>query len=166
MVKSSDLDVMGVRVMATQLLEGREAEERRELSGTSLNRIVRLGRALSDPVRVRMLTLIAAGRRCCPPLGAEPPVNDGDEGLCVCEISAYFRLGQSRVSYHLKQLKEAGIVREERRGKWTFYSLDRGALAELLRLMEQLQAGREIEGLSGLPSRLQGGVDACCRANG
>jgi len=152
--------------MATQLLEGREAEERREVSGTSLDRIVRLGRALSDPVRVRMLTLIAAGRRCCPPLAAEPPVKDGDEGLCVCEISGYFRLGQSRVSYHLKQLKEAGIVREERRGKWTFYSLDRDALAELLRLMEQLQAGREIEGLSGLPSRLQGGVDACCRANG
>ena len=41
-------------------------------------------------------------------------------------------MGQSKVSYHLGKLKEAGLVREERRGKWSFYSLDRESSARLL----------------------------------
>jgi ArsR family transcriptional regulator len=41
-------------------------------------------------------------------------------------------MGQSKVSYHMKKLKDAGLVREERHGKWTFYSLDREAASGLL----------------------------------
>ena len=41
-------------------------------------------------------------------------------------------MGQSRVSYHMRKLKEAGLVREERRGRWSFYSLDREAARDLL----------------------------------
>ena len=41
-------------------------------------------------------------------------------------------MGQSKVSYHMKKLKDAGLVLEERRGKWAFYSIDREAAAELL----------------------------------
>ena len=41
-------------------------------------------------------------------------------------------MGQSKVSYHMKKLKDAGLVREERRGKWSFYSLDREAAGERL----------------------------------
>jgi ArsR family transcriptional regulator, arsenate/arsenite/antimonite-responsive transcriptional repressor len=41
-------------------------------------------------------------------------------------------MGQSKVSYHLGKLKEAGLVREEKRGKWSFYSLARGAAGQLL----------------------------------
>ncbi len=41
-------------------------------------------------------------------------------------------MGQSKVSYNLKKLKDVGLVREERRGKWVFYSLDRAAARELL----------------------------------
>jgi ArsR family transcriptional regulator, arsenate/arsenite/antimonite-responsive transcriptional repressor len=41
-------------------------------------------------------------------------------------------MGQSKVSYHVKKLKDAGLVREERHGKWTFYSLDREAASGLL----------------------------------
>jgi ArsR family transcriptional regulator, arsenate/arsenite/antimonite-responsive transcriptional repressor len=41
-------------------------------------------------------------------------------------------MGQSKVSYHVKKLKDAGLVREERRGRWAFYSLDREAAGQLL----------------------------------
>jgi DNA-binding transcriptional ArsR family regulator len=39
-------------------------------------------------------------------------------------------MGQSRISYHVGKLKEAGLVREERRGKWSFYALDRDTARE------------------------------------
>ena len=41
-------------------------------------------------------------------------------------------MGQSKVSYHLRKLKEVGLVHEQRRGKWSFYSLDREAAVQLL----------------------------------
>ena len=100
------------------------------------DRIVALGRALSDPIRVRMLGVLAAeaaeGRGCCdlPDLGA--PVGSDSPGICVCEFEGYYGMGQSKVSYHLGKLKEAGLVREERRGRWSFYSLDREAAGRLL----------------------------------
>jgi ArsR family transcriptional regulator len=98
--------------------------------------IVALGRALSDPIRVRMLGMMAeaaaSGRGCCdlPDLGV--PAEEGDAGICVCEFEDRFGMGQSKVSYHMRKLKDAGLVREERRGKWTFYSLDREAAGERL----------------------------------
>jgi ArsR family transcriptional regulator, arsenate/arsenite/antimonite-responsive transcriptional repressor len=97
-----------------------------------VERIVALGRALSDPIRVRMLGMIAGGRSCCdlPDLGV--PAEEEDKGICVCEFEGYYGMGQSKVSYHLGKLKEAGLVREERRGKWNFYSLDRESSARLL----------------------------------
>ena len=97
-----------------------------------LGRVVALGRALSDPIRVRMLGMMAEGRSCCdlPDLGA--PVGSDSPGICVCEFEDYFGMGQSRVSYHVGKLKEAGLVREKRRGKWSFYSLDREAPRDLL----------------------------------
>jgi ArsR family transcriptional regulator len=106
--------------------------------GERVDRLVALGQALSDPIRVRMLGLMAAaaseGRGCCglPDLGA--PVEAGEEnaGVCVCEFEDYFGMGQSKVSYHVRKLKEAGLIREEKRGKWSFYSLDQEAAQELL----------------------------------
>ena len=53
-------------------------------------------------------------------------------------------MGQSKVSYHMKKLKDAGLVREERRGKWSFYSLDREAAGELLgEAADRLLSGSE-----------------------
>jgi ArsR family transcriptional regulator len=86
-------------------------------------RLVALGRALSDPIRVRMLGMMAEGRSCC-----DLP----DRGICVCEFEEYFGMGQSKVSYHVGKLKEAGLVHEERRGKWSFYALDQEAVRRLL----------------------------------
>ena len=72
------------------------------------------GRALSDPIRVRMLGMLAEGRGCCDLPDLCPPVGGGSPGICVCEFEGYYGMGQSKVSYHLGKLKEAGLVREER----------------------------------------------------
>ena len=97
-----------------------------------VDRLVALGRALSDPIRVRMLSMMADGRSCCDFSDSGVPVEEGEEGICVCEFEEHFGMGQSKVSYHMKKLKDAGLVREERRGKWAFYSLDREVAGELL----------------------------------
>ena len=98
----------------------------------NVERLVALGRALSDPIRVRMLGMMAEGRGCCDFSGSGAPAGEGDEGICVCEFEEAFSMGQSKVSYHVKKLKDAGLVREERRGRWAFYSLDREAARQLL----------------------------------
>ena len=105
----------------------REAQEDK-----GVDRLVALGRALSDPIRVRMLSMMAEGRGCCDFSGSSVPVEEGEEGICVCEFVEAFSMGQSKVSYHVKKLKDAGLVREERRGKWAFYALDQEAASRLL----------------------------------
>ena len=50
----------------------------------------------------------------------------------MCEFEDYFKMGQSKVSYHVRKLKDAGLVQAEKRGKWSFYSLDRDAAQALL----------------------------------
>jgi ArsR family transcriptional regulator len=104
----------------------------REGTKEGVDRLVALGRALSDPIRVRMLSMMADGRGCCDFSASSVPAAEGEEGICVCEFEEHFGMGQSKVSYHMKKLKDAGLVREERRGKWSFYSLDREAAGELL----------------------------------
>lgn len=109
-----------------------ENDARRRAALLSEERIVALGRALSDPIRVRMLGMMAEGRGCCdlPDLGV--PAEDESAGICVCEFEDVFGMGQSRVSYHMRKLKDARLVKEERRGKWSFYSLDKEAARALL----------------------------------
>jgi ArsR family transcriptional regulator, arsenate/arsenite/antimonite-responsive transcriptional repressor len=118
-----------------------------------VERLVALGRALSDPIRVRMLSMMAEGRSCCDFSDSSVPVEEGEEGICVCEFEETFGMGQSKVSYHVKKLKDAGLVREERRGKWTFYSLDREAASGLL--------GEAADHLLSSPEK-RGGGDGCC----
>jgi ArsR family transcriptional regulator len=114
----------------------------------SIELLTALGSALSDPIRVRMLKLLVAatveGRGCCslPNLGVPADAEEKGIGVCVCEFEQYFGMGQSKVSYHLRKLKDAGLVREEKRGKWSFYSLDRDAATQLLNeLAGQLELG-------------------------
>lgn len=127
--------------MPGQNLELLEENGRRTSEGVRqdrVERLVALGRALSDPIRVRMLGMMAeaarSGRGCCglPNLGV--PTDEGvkPSGICVCEFQDVFDMGQSKVSYHMRKLKDAGLTREEKRGKWSFYSLDREAVGELL----------------------------------
>jgi ArsR family transcriptional regulator, arsenate/arsenite/antimonite-responsive transcriptional repressor len=118
-----------------------------------VDRLVALGRALSDPIRVRMLSMMADGRSCCDFSASGVPVEDGEEGICVCEFEEQFGMGQSKVSYHVRKLKDAGLVHEERRGKWAFYSLDREVASGLL--------GEAAETLLSSPEK-RGAGDGCC----
>jgi ArsR family transcriptional regulator len=72
--------------------------------------------ALADPVRLRVLSIIAASP-------------DGE--VCVCDFVDPLRRSQPTVSHHLRVLSEAGLVQSERRGKWVWYSLNRARLSEL-----------------------------------
>jgi ArsR family transcriptional regulator len=106
-----------------------------------LEHLARVAKALSDPIRLGMLDVMTQGRGCC---GVIDPVERGvpgsadPEGLCVCEFQEQFGLAQSKASYHLRVLKDAGLVTEEVRGKWSFYAVDgervRAALAGLRRV--------------------------------
>jgi ArsR family transcriptional regulator len=73
-----------------------------------------LFRALSDPVRLRLMSLIAAV----------------DEA-CVCELTSPFEVSQPTISHHLRVLREAGLVDAERRGTWVYYRARRDALDAL-----------------------------------
>ena len=118
-----------------------------------VERLVALGRALSDPIRVRMLGMMADGRGCCDFSASGVPAGEGEEGICVCEFEDQFGMGQSKVSYHVRKLKDAGLVKEERRGKWAFYSLDREAASGLL--------GEAADRLLSGPEK-RGAGDGCC----
>ena len=72
-------------------------------------------KALADPNRVRIVNLLANA--------AEP--------VCVCDFVPVLGLSQATVSFHLKKLLDAGLLRRERRGTWAYYSLDRDGLAGL-----------------------------------
>lgn len=72
--------------------------------------------ALADPVRLRLLSMLAAA-----PQGE----------VCVCDFVEPLGKSQPTISHHLKVLGEAGLVHGDRRGKWVWYSLDRGRLAGL-----------------------------------
>jgi ArsR family transcriptional regulator len=77
--------------------------------------------ALGDPVRLRVLSMLAAA-----PSGE----------ICVCDFVGPLGRTQGTISHHLKILSEAGLVHGDRRGKWVWYSLDRGRLAELRTAIE------------------------------
>ncbi len=114
-----------------------------------VDRMAQIAKALSDPTRLRMLALLAEGRSCCDlpdPSTRDVPGSGTPAGICVCELQEQFGLGQSRTSYHLRVLKDAGLVTEETRGKWTFYGLDREAMDAALREL------RELTGVEGAAS--------------
>jgi ArsR family transcriptional regulator, arsenate/arsenite/antimonite-responsive transcriptional repressor len=106
-----------------------------------VTQLARIAKALSDPIRLQMIGVLAQGRDCCSfadPCTRNVPGAGTPEGICVCEFQEQFGLGQSRTSYHLRVLKGAGLVTEETRGKWTFYELDREALAAATAALQAL----------------------------
>jgi len=107
----------------------------------TMDRMTRVAKALGDPIRLGMLDVMAQGRACCglpEPSERGVPGKEDPSGICVCDFQEHFGLGQSKVSYHLRVLKEAGLVREEQRGKWTFYAIDGEAASEALDAFENL----------------------------
>ena len=77
-------------------------------------------KAIGDPVRLRLVSLIGAHR------GGE---------VCVCDLTTAFNLAQPTISHHLKVLREAGIITSERRGTWVYYRLVPAALERMAALL-------------------------------
>jgi ArsR family transcriptional regulator len=89
------------------------------LTAEEAERIAHTFKALGDPTRVRLLSLIAA--------------SEGGEA-CICDLTEPVGLSQPTVSHHMKQLVEAGLAVREQRGRWAYYrvvddALDRAARA-------------------------------------
>ncbi len=77
-------------------------------------------KAIADPARLRVLSLVAA--------------RDGGTA-CVCDLTEPLGLAQPTVSHHLKTLVEAGLLTREKRGVWAYYSLVPGALDDVARVL-------------------------------
>jgi ArsR family transcriptional regulator len=89
------------------------------LSAHDAEQLARTFKALGDPTRVRLLSLIAA--------------SEGGEA-CICELTAPVGLSQPTVSHHMRQLVDAGLAVREQRGRWAYFrvvdeALDRAAQA-------------------------------------
>jgi len=86
------------------------------LSAEEAAELAQVFKAIADPVRLRLLSLIAA--------------HAGGEA-CVCELTGVFALTGPTISHHLKVLREAGLVGSERRGTWIYYRVQPDLLAQL-----------------------------------
>jgi ArsR family transcriptional regulator, arsenate/arsenite/antimonite-responsive transcriptional repressor len=94
------------------------------LSTTGAAELERLLRSIADRHRLRILNMLARA---------------GGAPVCVCEFTAELDLPQQNVSYHLKQLVDAGVLARERRGRFSYYTLAAGALDRIAMLV----AGQE-----------------------
>ncbi|HEY1917228.1 MAG TPA: metalloregulator ArsR/SmtB family transcription factor [Streptosporangiaceae bacterium] len=86
------------------------------LSAEQAGQVVPLLKALADPVRLRLMSLVAS--------------HAGGEA-CVCDLSDAFDLSQPTISHHLKVLHDAGLLDREKRGVWVYYRARTDALASL-----------------------------------
>jgi ArsR family transcriptional regulator len=86
------------------------------LSVRQAEQVAPLLKALADPVRLRLMSLVAS--------------HDGGEA-CVCDLNDAFYLSQPTISHHLKVLHDAGLLDRDKRGVWVYYRARTGALASL-----------------------------------
>ena len=86
------------------------------LSAEEAAELARVFKAIADPVRLRLLSLIAS---------------HGGGQACVCELTGAFALTGPTISHHLKVLREAGLIDGERRGTWIYYRVRPELLAQL-----------------------------------
>jgi ArsR family transcriptional regulator, arsenate/arsenite/antimonite-responsive transcriptional repressor len=93
---------------------------REPLSQAQAEQVVPLLKALADPVRLRLLSIVAS--------------HEGGEA-CVCDLTDCFALSQPTISHHLKVLHEAGLLDRSKRGTWVYYRVRPTALADLAALI-------------------------------
>jgi len=93
--------------------------------GFSLERLLLIAKAFSDINRLRIVALI-----------------EREEELCVCEISDTLSIAQPLVSRHLKQLKQAGILQSQQKGKWHLYMLQQNPSALIRSWLDALKPYR------------------------
>jgi len=90
------------------------------LTQTQADDLAKTLKAIADPARLRLLSIIAA--------------SEGQEA-CVCDLTEPLNIGQPTVSHHLRILTEAGFVTRSKRGTWAYYALVPGALDSLSRVL-------------------------------
>lgn len=90
------------------------------LSDESAHQIAPLLKALADPVRLRLMSLVAS--------------HENGEA-CVCDLNDAFDLSQPTISHHLKVLHEVGLLDRSKRGVWVYYRIRPAALADLATLL-------------------------------
>ena len=86
------------------------------LDAAEAERLARIFKALGDPTRVRLVSMIAA---------------HADGEACVCDLTDPVGLSQPTVSHHLKLLVDAGLITRDQRGKWAYYRVVTSALDAL-----------------------------------
>ena len=91
-------------------------------STVPLQGAARVFRALSDEKRLRILDLLRGGE------------------MCVCDLQDAMDAGQSLLSFHLKTLREAGLVTDRREGRWAYYRLDPEGLAVVAEMAQSATA--------------------------
>jgi len=84
-----------------------------DATSPDLRQATRLFQALSDETRLRIVRMLSGGE------------------CCVCELQEALDAYQSRLSFHLKKLKEAGVVADRKEGRWVYYTLRPEALEEM-----------------------------------
>lgn len=88
-------------------------------------RAAELFHALADVTRIEILEELRDGERC------------------VCELTGSLGAGQSRLSFHLKVLKEAGLITDRPEGRWMYYRIRAEAFDELEELLEAFKSARK-----------------------
>lgn len=102
------------------------------LQSQDTRRTAALFHALSDPTRIEILNCLASCERC------------------VCDLTGALDAAQSRLSFHLKVLKEAGLITDRRSGRWVYYTVVPDALDQAASYLAELRDGSA------------GGDAACC----
>ncbi len=69
---------------------------------------------------------------------------------CVCDLTDFLQTGQSRLSFHLKTLKDTGLLKDRRDGRWIYYSLNDEAMREIGRWLDSFK-GKRLKVRSGAP---------------
>jgi ArsR family transcriptional regulator len=91
---------------------------------TDLERAATLFRALADPTRLGIIEKLRGGEQC------------------VCDLTDALDAAQSRLSFHLKCLKDAGLLRDRREGRWIYYAINPAAIAEIESTLAALRPSR------------------------
>ena len=92
----------------------------KEISKVKKENISKLMVSFSDPFRLEIIDLMMDGE------------------VCVCDIMKLTNLSQSRISYHIKILKEAGLISDRQEGRWVYYKLDLEVLSDIKNWMGNL----------------------------
>jgi ArsR family transcriptional regulator len=90
------------------------------MSAETAEQIAPMLKAIADPVRLRLLSLVAS---------------HADREACVCDLGDAFDLSQPTISHHLKVLFEAGLLDRSKRGTWVYYQVKPDVLANLATLL-------------------------------